>query len=578
MTMKKKIGAMSLALCMLLGMLSGCGSKQPSAPSAASAKESLTSSAPAEETTAAPAAPEAEASVSAEEASVQPEPPAVTVSYPLCQPGEIELDVYMSMAGFLPMVIPDVATNGLNGNRGVQCMEEATGVHLNWTLIDQDAYAEKFSITLAAGDYPDYFGVPDTQVSGGIDALVEQDICIDLMPMLDDCLPDFKNGIFSTNEEYRKGLISDNGRMTTIKSYENQSTMGLYIRQDWLDQLGLAVPETFDELHDVLAAFKNQIPGCNYPMLLTQNWDYSNNGFVGGFDTSGYGTSSDLSYFVEDGKVQAGILSDNYRDYIQMLRDWFAEGILGEPSMNMQNTFPINEYILSNQCGFSFGQSDTLSESSKQQAGGTYDMEPIKAIVREKGDTFKLYANKGQTGNGGWAITTACEYPEEAAKVINWMWTEDGYKAMNFGVEGETYNMVDGKVEYTDLITNNPNGFSAMFNSCSEIAFFDLPFDCAMERKAATFSNEAEAKAQKVWRENTSNEYQYYGSLSVPESEEYGTIASDLSTKAAETVSKFIIGDRPMEEWDSFIEELKGMNIARCIELKQAAYDRYQAR
>ena len=578
MTMKKKIGAMSLALCMLLGMLSGCGSKQPSAPSAASAKESLTSSAPAEETTAAPAAPEAEASVSAEEASVQPEPPAVTVSYPLCQPGEIELDVYMAMSGFLPMVIPDVATNGLNGNRGVQCMEEATGVHLNWTRIDQDAYAEKFSITLAAGDYPDYFGVPDTQVSGGIDALVEQDICIDLMPMLDDCLPDFKNGIFSTNEEYRKGLISDNGRMTTINSYENQSTMGLYIRQDWLDQLGLAVPETFDELHDVLAAFKNQIPGCNYPMLLTQNWDYSNNGFVGGFDTSGYGTSSDLSYFVEDGKVQAGILSDNYRDYIQMLRDWFAEGILGEPSMNMQNMFPINEYILSNQCGFAFGQSDTLSESSKQQAGGTYDMEPIKAIVREKGDTFKLYANKGQTGNGGWAITTACEYPEEAAKVINWMWTEDGYKAMNFGVEGETYNMVDGKVEYTDLITNNPNGFNAMFNTCSEIAFFDLPFDCAMERKAATFSNEAEAKAQEVWRENTSNEYQYYGSLSVPESEEYGTIASDLSTKAAETVSKFIIGDRPMEEWDSFIEELKGMNIARCIELKQAAYDRYQAR
>ena len=578
MTMKKKIGAMSLALCMLLGMLAGCGSKQPSAPSAASAKESLTSSAPAEETPAAPAAPEAEASVSAEEASVQPEPPAVTVSYPLCQPGEIELDVYMAMAGFLPMVIPDVATNGLNGNRGVQCMEEATGVHLNWTLIDQDAYAEKFSITLAAGDYPDYFGVPDTQVSGGIDALVEQDICIDLMPMLDDCLPDFKNGIFSTNEEYRKGLISDNGRMTTIKSYENQSTMGLYIRQDWLDQLGLAVPETFDELHDVLAAFKNQIPGCSYPMLLTQNWDYSNNGFVGGFDTSGYGTSSDLSYFVEDGKVQAGILSDNYRDYIQMLRDWFAEGILGEPSMNMQNMFPINEYILSNQCGFAFGQSDTLSESSKQQAGGTYDMEPIKAIVREKGDTFKLYANKGQTGNGGWAITTACEYPEEAAKVINWMWTEDGYKAMNFGVEGETYNMVDGKVEYTDLITNNPNGFNAMFNTCSEIAFFDLPFDCAMERKAATFSNEAEAKAQEVWRENTSNEYQYYGSLSVPESEDYGTIASDLSTKAAETVSKLIIGDRPMEEWDSFIEELKGMNIARCIELKQAAYDRYQAR
>ncbi len=577
--MKKKTGAMLLAICMLLGMLSGCGSKQPSAQASTSAKENLTSSAPAEETPAQQdTAPEPETSASEAEPASAQEPEYTPVSYPICEPGEISLDVYMSMAGFLPMVIPDVATEGLNGNRGVQLMEEATGVHLNWTLIDQDAYAEKFSITLAAGDYPDYFGVPDTQVSGGIDALVEQDICIDLMPMLDDCLSDFKNGIFSTNEDYRKGLISDTGHMTTIKSYENQSTMGLYIRQDWLDQLGLETPETFDELHDVLAAFKNQIPGCDYPMLLTQNWDYSNNGFVGGFDTSGYGTSSDLAYFVQDGKVQAGILSDNYKDYVQMLRDWFAEGILGEPSMNMQNMFPINEYILSNQCGFAFGQSDTLSESSKQQAGGTYDMEPIQAIVREKGDTFKLYANKGQTGVGGWAITTACEYPEEAAKVINWMWTEDGYKAMNFGVEGETYNMVDGKVQYTDLITNNPNGFNAMFNTCSEIAFFDLPFDCAMERKAATFSNEAEAKAQEVWRANTSNEMQYYGSLSVPESEQYGTIASDLATKAAETVSKFINGDKPMEEWDAFIAELESMGIDQCIELKQAAYDRYQAR
>lgn len=130
-------------------------------------------------------------------------------------------------------------------------------------------------------------------------------------------------------------------------------------------------------------------------MLLTQNWDYSNNGFVGGFDTSGYGTSSDLSYFVEDGKVQAGILSDNYRDYIQMLRDWFAEGILGEPSMNMQNMFPINEYILSNQCGFSFGQSDTLSESSKQQAGGTYDMEPHQGHRPGKGRHLQALCQQG---------------------------------------------------------------------------------------------------------------------------------------------------------------------------------------
>ena len=70
----------------------------------------------------------------------------------------------------------------------------------------------------------------------------------------------------------------------------------------------------------------------------------------------------------------------------------------------------------------------------------------------------------------------------------------------------------------------------------------------------------------------------YYGTLSMDESEQYSTLASDLATKAAETISKFITGDKAMSEWDSFIEELKGMGIETCIELKQAAYDRYQAR
>lgn len=108
--MKKKIGAMFLAMCMLLGMLSGCGSKQPSAQASTSAKESLTSSALAEETPAqqdtAPA-PETSAS-EAEPASAQ-EPDYSPVSYPLCEPGEITLDVYMAMSGFLPMVILNLA-------------------------------------------------------------------------------------------------------------------------------------------------------------------------------------------------------------------------------------------------------------------------------------------------------------------------------------------------------------------------------------------------------------------------------------------------------------------------------------
>lgn len=576
--MKKRISALLLALCLAMSLFAGCSAGKTASEGSTKSETESTTAVSAEEN-AEPAAPQPEETASAEapsaeETSVQETP--MTVEYPLCDPNEVELTVYMAMAGFIPMVIPDVANVGFDTTRGVQLVEEATGVDLKWTLIDQDSYSEQFSIVLASGDYPDYFSTPENYVSGGIDSLVDQEICIDLAPMLDTCLPDFKNAVYSEVEDYRKAITSDTGKIVTIYNYERQSTTGLYIRQDWLDKLGLEVPATYDQLHDVLVAFKDD--GVDYPMLLTQNWDYANNAFAGGYETSGYGTSSDLGYFVQDGKVQAGLLSDNFKDYISMLHDWYAEGLIGEPTMNIVNIMQINEYLLSNQCGFGDGQSDTLSESSREAAGGDYNMRAIPFIVRNEGDTFKLYENAGQPGTGGWAITTACAEPEIAAKVINWFWTDEGYTALNFGVEGETYNIVDGDVQFTDIITNNPNGFNAMFNTCSEICFFDMPFDFSMERKAATFSNDAEMEAQTIWRSNTSNEMRYYGSLSIEESEAYISKAGDLSTLAAENVSKFVTGDRAMEEWDTFLDSLYSMGIEDCVAIKQAAYDRYCAR
>ena len=580
--MKKRVMTLLLAAVMLLSVLSACGASGSSNASESQAVSGTDSVPEVSET--APAAPEqtaepAGSEMEAEGSKIEVTEPeeAFTVEYPLCEEGEVTLSVFMPMAGFIPLVIPNVAYDGFDKCRGIMELERATGVDLEWTLIDQDSYAEQFSIMLATGDYPDYLGAADSQVTGGIDALVDQEICIDLAPMLDEFMPDFKNGFFAENEEYRKYITSDSGHITTIDNYEMQSSSGSYIRKDWLDQLGMEIPETYDELHEVLKGFAT-IEGCKYPMLMTSGWSYWNNMFVGGYETSSHVNGSDLAYFVQDGQVNAGVMSEGFKDYIQMVHDWYDEGIIGEASLNIANIQQINEYLLSNQCGFGVGQSDTLSTGSIETAGGTYDMRAIHEIVRNKGDTFKLFANKGTPGTAGWAISTRCAYPEIAAEVINWMYTEEGYNAMNYGIEGETYNVVDGKIVFTDLIVNNPNGFPAMFNTCSEIAFFDLPFVNSTERKAATLSNEAEVEAQTIWRTNTSDEMRYFGSLTVEESDIYSGLIGDIATATSENVSKFVLGARPMDEWDSFLDDLRSMGVDECIALKQQAYDRYMAR
>ncbi len=62
------------------------------------------------------------------------------------------------------------------------------------------------------------------------------------------------------------------------------------------------------------------------------------------------------------------------------------------------------------------------------------------------------------------------------------------------------------------------------------------------------------------------------------ESAEYSAIMNDINTLISENVVKFITGDRPLAEFDAFIEQIKSMGIDRATEIQQAALDRYNGR
>lgn len=57
----------------------------------------------------------------------------------------------------------------------------------------------------------------------------------------------------------------------------------------------------------------------------------------------------------------------------------------------------------------------------------------------------------------------------------------------------------------------------------------------------------------------------------------YNRIFSDIDTYMDETVSKFVVGDLSLNQFDSFVQQLKDMGIEDCIAIEQAAYDRYLA-
>jgi putative aldouronate transport system substrate-binding protein len=91
---------------------------------------------------------------------------------------------------------------------------------------------------------------------------------------------------------------------------------------------------------------------------------------------------------------------------------------------------------------------------------------------------------------------------------------------------------------------------------------------------------ESDLNAMATWQKDNDAAYIVPGTLSMTadEATEYTNIMIDLETYRSEMVVNFILGVEPIENYDAFVEYFKSKNIDRAIEIKQASFDRYQAR
>jgi putative aldouronate transport system substrate-binding protein len=91
--------------------------------------------------------------------------------------------------------------------------------------------------------------------------------------------------------------------------------------------------------------------------------------------------------------------------------------------------------------------------------------------------------------------------------------------------------------------------------------------------------SEEEWSAYDFWGESASGDWVMPPvTMTTEEGTEYANIYGDIQTFITETIPQFITGSKPMSEYDAFIEQLKTLNIDRCIEIQQAALDRYLSR
>lgn len=345
---------------------------------------------------------------------------------------------------------------------------------------------------------------------------------------------------------------------------------GNMIRQDWLDELGLEMPKTIDEMENVLVQFKEQ-KGCDSAF----SFIYGNYSLL----VNSFGIMEGM-YVDGENKVHFGAIEDQYLDFLTRFHHWMEIGIL-DPDAFTQDADAFFAKIASERAGLVWGYTGgTLGKIQTMQATNTkMDFQPAPNPVINAGDKFAVDQSSYRVNNIGGAISATCKNPEAAAKVLDYTYGKEGNMLANYGKEGVTYEMVDGKPVFTDFVLHNPDGLSiekalSIYAGCN-----NKPFLVEKDYMLGGYAYDVQKKSLEVWATpDATIKGMPPQTMTDEEVQEYNSIMTDIQTYLDEYKLKFILGTEPLENYPQFVENIKKMNIERAIEIRQAEYDRFLTR
>ncbi len=552
-------GAMAVSLC----ACGGTAASSETAPSAASA------------------APEQTAQVqegeSVQEASTQEKTPQNVISYPLT--GD---DLTITMSFDMPGGVGTRFTD-FNEHTVFQAVEERTGVHVEFVSAGGMGDAEALTLWAAAGTLPDLIPNAAANYPGGGEVAVADDILMDVAPYLE-YAPDYDAYRTRTSKDEQDSL-TDSGFVVELTSFFSEDigpSTGPMIRQDWLDEQKLDTPVTYDDWHQVLTAFKNAYDP-DYTFLLPNTVSAQNNYFASGFGVLSYtanarGRVTDPFYQV-DGTVKFSLLEDDFRDYIALLNQWYSEGLISRDFVSCEadtNGPDLAGYVTSGQTGIWFGDVSQMQSYDDNANDDGFRCVAITDPVQKEGDI--THFDSDRTGLTSYSVAATCENPEIVMEWVNYWFTDEGVRLANYGIEGESYTLDEnGTPQYTELMTANPDGDT--FKTCQLLYTMVMVPTVVDTRASFGLYSEDQLAAQEIWSSNIDDAYVLPEiTMTEDENNELSSIYSDLSTMISEKLIQFIIGDEPMDQWPAFVSDMEAMNAQRCVEIYQAALNRYLAR
>ncbi|GAC1544342.1 MAG: extracellular solute-binding protein [Herpetosiphon sp.] len=468
--------------------------------------------------------------------------------------------------------------------------EQQTNVHIEWlTLPTADEGLAKLNLMLSSGDYPDVIMGFRNISPAQLQVYGQQGIFLPLNDLIEKSGPNIKKA-FAQYPKGKEVSTASDGKIYGLPEindcYHCSMAQKLWIYKPWLDKLGLKLPETTDELYQVLKAFKEKDPngkGNEIPLTTSKIGDGWNNSFDAYFMNS-FLLNPVTRLVLNGGKVDVTYNKPEWREGLRYLRRLAKDGLL-DPNSFTQDTPQLKRLgqstppIIGALTWGHPGAIGTIEDKDGAYVNRFVTVPPVKGpngFHVQPSDPYAPF----QVGR--YIITKAAKNPEVALRWADGFYQQEIELDAYFGLKGVGWDWakpgekgINGKPALFDVLKTWGNTQNDQWSQTN-------PSYRSSDWRLGQASNNPWEYETFLFRETAKLEpYKQDPNVSVPplyfsqeQAQESGQLDTALTKYVNEMLARFVTGDADIETgWANYLQTLDQTGLPRYLQIQQSAYD-----
>ncbi len=441
---------------------------------------------------------------------------------------------------------------------------ESTNVQIDFEVVPENGLVEKQQIMLATNSVTDFMPINhvDARVYGPDGVFLNLNDYTHLTPNI--------NAFFEQYPDAKAMVTADDGgiySMPTLAALDFNYTW--IVRGDLMDEYGINNPTNPNEFYEMLKIFKQNNPD-SYPLIPERN------SFDGGFTlfTAMLKMFSGLEGYIpfdpSQGKYVYAPEHPGFRDTLEYMHKLNQEQLL-DPEFAIITSAQWDERMLSGKSYVTWYWKTRIKTKNKTAASaGTIPGYEVRAIPMFGADGVEVYQfARARHVNAGTAISNSVHDKETAVKFLDYLIGDEGSNYTALGIEGVTYEMVDGQPRYLEAIGD-------LNTSRAEFGIGYNRFNFNQEKTAiATLLDEGEIAIEEMYAPFVK---QAPGALILTdaENEKFNDLYSNLKVYIDQKVAEFIANRTPINDntIQDFINTSKSLGSDEILEIYNTAHQR----